>query len=572
MKTMMNRILSLLLCLMLLMPSLPTAFAEAWPGWDDTPATDTDIPMPDIIEQPAEDNGGEGEASPDESPEDLPEEWEDEPLADLCSKIEAHGHAYIGISGTPVSMYSTEDMTEDSHVFTIWQDDALLLATEYHELDETTVVKVWLLTEQYEVVSGYVSREALADTICPEEDAYELMFLLPVGIVSTENGEKYAFVVQGEKVNTPTEEVVPPLPEINIPQEWLDNGQQNAEESPMENMGEGELPPKEEETASPEAVSDMTDQPDDPAGQPQVLPAFPDTPVMEWPSVQTGNFVTVTTQTRAFLGVDESVSNDNTGNLYIGSFVREATVQIESIEWDSMGRCWYKVRYMYGNDLADGTVEWTNFSSVYVLGSETYLSGASDYSLTDYAFPASMSAQTIATTPVGFTLRSSSGSIGSFYPGQSGVYGSSGKDSDYKQIAKHPTHGTVYATPHYLAGVTVYCMEHTLPGPGEGSSPSGPYIVVDLDTYMNTPGYSGAIYKTSTMHAIAWVLRHTYPFMVLDRYDADNETWSRVAGQFAIREVIKQLEGPQYVRDYWEMDKFYAGDNNAPAVYLEYAR
>lgn len=572
MKNMMNRILSLLLCLMLLMPSLPTALAEAWPGWDDTPATDTDLPLTGMDAPAQDDNSGEGEALPDKGPEDLPEEWGEEPLADLCSKIDAHGHAYIGISSTPVSMYSTEDMTEDNSVFTIWQDDALLLATEYNELDTTTVVKVWLLTEQFEVVTGYVSRDDLADAICPEEDAYELMFLLPVGIVSTENGEKYAFVVQGEKVNTLTEETAPPLPEINIPQEWLDDAQQSAEEPPMENENEGEIPPQEEETASPEAVPDATDQPDDPAGQPQVLPAFPDTPVMEWPSVQVGDFVTVTTQTRAFLGVDESAQENDVGSLWIGTFVRDAAVQIESIEWDSTGRCWYRVRYMYGDTLADGTVEWTDYGSVYVLGSETYLSDANNFSLTDYALPASILAQTIATTPVGFTLRSSSGSIGSFYPGQSGVYGSSGKDSDYQQIAKHPTHGTIYATPHYLNGVTVYCMEHTLPGPGEGSSPSGPYIIVDLDTYMNTPGYSGAIYKESTMHAIAWVLRHTYPFMVLDRSDADNETWSRVAGQFAIREVIKQLEGSQYVRDYWEMDKFYAGSGNAPAVYLEYAR
>ena len=60
--------------------------------------------------------------------------------------------------------------------------------------------------------------------------------------------------------------------------------------------------------------------------------------------------------------------------------------------------------------------------------------------------------------------------------------------------------------------------------------------------------------------------------MVLDRSDASNETWSRVAGQFAIREVIKQLEGAQYVRDYWRMNEFYAAANQAPAVYLMYAR
>lgn len=74
------------------------------------------------------------------------------------------------------------------------------------------------------------------------------------------------------------------------------------------------------------------------------------------------------------------------------------------------------------------------------------------------------------------------------------------------------------------------------------------------------------------MHAIAWVVRHTYPFMVLDRSDSDNNTWSRVAGQFAIREVVKQLEGAQYVRDYWDMDAMYRASGQAPAEYLEYAR
>ena len=48
--------------------------------------------------------------------------------------------------------------------------------------------------------------------------------------------------------------------------------------------------------------------------------------------------------------------------------------------------------------------------------------------------------------------------------------------------------------------------------------------------------------------------------------------WSRVAGQFAIREVIKQLEGAQYVRSYWDMDNFYAFSGGAPEVYLTYAR
>ena len=74
------------------------------------------------------------------------------------------------------------------------------------------------------------------------------------------------------------------------------------------------------------------------------------------------------------------------------------------------------------------------------------------------------------------------------------------------------------------------------------------------------------------MHALGWVLRHTYPFMAVNRGDSNNEVWSRVAGQFAMREVIKQLEGSQYVRSYWDMDNFYAFSGGAPAVYLTYAR
>lgn len=56
-------------------------------------------------------------------------------------------------------------------------------------------------------------------------------------------------------------------------------------------------------------------------------------------------------------------------------------------------------------------------------------------------------------------------------------------------------------------------------------------------------GYSGDIYSSRTMHAIGWVLRHTYPYMIVDTGYEDSDVWSRVAGQFAIREVVKQLEG-----------------------------
>jgi hypothetical protein len=179
----------------------------------------------------------------------------------------------------------------------------------------------------------------------------------------------------------------------------------------------------------------------------------------------------------------------------------------------------------------------------------------------------------------GFSLKNINGRMGDFSSGQSGLYGSSGKDSDYPQLAKSAAHGTIYATPHYLSGYTVYCLEHTLSGPGEGSgssqTPKGPYSLVDMKTFLGNSGYSGTTglrFKEKTLHALGWVLRHTYPFMVLNRSDSKNEVWSRVAGQFAMREVIKQLEGSQYVRSYWKMENFYSFSGGAPAVYLTYAR
>ena len=66
-----------------------------------------------------------------------------------------------------------------------------------------------------------------------------------------------------------------------------------------------------------------------------------------------------------------------------------------------------------------------------------------------------------------------------------------------------------------------------------------------MNAFVNNPdsgGASGVRYKASTMHALGWVLRHTYPFMAVNRGDSNNEVWSRVAGQFAMREVIKQLK------------------------------
>ena len=285
--------------------------------------------------------------------------------------------------------------------------------------------------------------------------------------------------------------------------------------------------------------------------------------------VQAGDFVRVTPNTRVYLEIDETADDDDDGELYDGNFVNEANVYVEQARQDAQGRTWLLVRYLYGAEEPNGEMAWTDTATVWVLAEETRPSDAADYDVTDYAFPYPPAALYAASD---FNLRDYNAGVQTFYPGQQNLYGSSGHDSEYKQIAKLDGYGTIYATPHYLEGQTVYCLEHTMNSPGTKNNASGPFEVVDLDGYAVKPGYSGDIYGSRTMHAIGWVLRHTYPYMIVDTGYEDSDVWSRVAGQFAIREVVKRLEGDWYVRDYWRMDEFYRASGQAPGDYLEYAR
>ena len=285
--------------------------------------------------------------------------------------------------------------------------------------------------------------------------------------------------------------------------------------------------------------------------------------------VQAGDFVRVTPNTRVYLEIDETAGDDDDGEWYDGNFVKEANVYVEQARQDAQGQTWLLVRYLYGAEEPNGEMAWTDTATVWVLAEETQPSEAADYDVTDYAFPYPPAALYAASD---FNLQDYNAGVQTFYPGQQNLYGSSGHDSEYKQIAKLDGYGTIYATPHYLEGQTVYCLEHTMNSPGTKNNASGPFEVVDLDGYAVKPGYSGDIYDSRTMHAIGWVLRHTYPYMIVDTGYGDSDVWSRVAGQFAIREVVKQLEGDWYVRDYWRMDEFYRASGQAPGDYLEYAR
>ena len=319
--------------------------------------------------------------------------------------------------------------------------------------------------------------------------------------------------------------------------------------------------PEQEESLTEEATPDLPDF--IPEEEPPTLEESNLLPVQE------GDFVWVTANTRVYLDIDETAGGEDDGELYDGNFVNEANVYVEQVRQDAQERTWLLVRYLYGEEEPNGEMAWTDTATVWTLAEETQPSDAADYDVTDYAFPYPPAALYAASD---FNLRDYNAGVQTFYPGQQNLYGSSGHDSEYKQIAKLDGYGTIYATPHYLEGQTVYCLEHTMNSPGTKNNASGPFEVVDLDGYAVKPGYSGDIYGSRTMHAIGWGLRHTYPYMIVDTGYGDSDVWSRVAGQFAIREVVKQLEGDWYVRDYWRMDEFYRASGQAPADYLEYAR
>ena len=366
---------------------------------------------------------------------------------------------------------------------------------------------------------------------------------LPTPIWAEETGFAQATGAEAELPNEPVETAEPELPV----------------ESP-EATSEPELPSEPTKLPSETEIPEGTAEP-----TPQVTEEPLPTPEPE-AAYRAGMFVLVTENTRVFSDVDET-ADEVDGELYDGSFVRTANVRVEEVRQDGMGRTWLLVRYLYGEEEPDGEMAWTDTATVWVLAEETQPSDAADYDVTAYAFPFTPVELYAANNPP--RLQTLSGNTGEFYAGQT-VYAYSVHDD--VQIASLKNYGAIYATRHYINEHVVYCLEHTMNSPGIRNNPDGPYHVVDLAQYGQTQGYSGIIYSEKTMHAIGWVLRHTFPFMGIDRYEDECLEWSRAAGQFAIREVIKQLEGAQYVRDYWHMDEFYRATGQAPKEYLEYAR
>lgn len=95
---------------------------------------------------------------------------------------------------------------------------------------------------------------------------------------------------------------------------------------------------------------------------PEATPA----PEPQAPFLQTGDYAAVTTETRVYLSIDETMTEDDNGDDWQGVFTRNAVVSVESVQQDALGRDWCEVRYLYGTDGADGKLIWTDTDTLQV--------------------------------------------------------------------------------------------------------------------------------------------------------------------------------------------------------------
>lgn len=585
MKLTKGKVISALLALLLVLLALFPIPATSESGTEEQAAIEITIPdeeppeEPEAIQieldanddEPAQEGVPEIEVSLEETEDDLPDEEptdelviediqiteevpvepvqseepaqpEEEP-ADLAGVIAAHGYAYAVTAGE-TKVYGSSDLAEDQHVFTIAGGQPLL-ATAFVDGEICSGIKIWFITGTGEAMTGYVPAQSLEEAPHDADEA-NVMAAYGSGYVDSEVGVLLAFVVQGD---------FPQAMEETAPDDMV--------------VKDVQIPDEEESAAIEVVLPD--EQEDEPIpAEPETTEEHEEIPDSKQMLAEIGDFAYVTTNTRAFMEVDESAADDYYGDYFLGYFLKDAAVQVEDVLTDFLDRTWYNVSYVYGPDEGDGLI-CEIVGTVYVLAEETEQTDLVERTATDYGYPPDYFRPMLLSSFY-VDLEDHYGGVASFYVGESGLHATTGHDNEYKQIARHDEYGTIFATPHYLKGETAYCLEHTQPSPVVRDHASGPYQIVDLDGYKVTPGHSGYIFSDKTMHALAWVLRHTYPFMVLDRSDSDNEVWCRVAGQFAMREVIKQLEGDFYVMDYWEMDEFYRAYDQAPGVYLDYAR
>ena len=370
------------------------------PQGDDAQDALPDEPV-DASEEENEDNTPKEEAEPDNR---LP----------IQAALDEHGHVYVA-TVHKAAVYSDAAMTEESLVYTTTEDVFLVLATEFVA---PASVKVWFLSETGEVICGYTCADDLDSSYLLDEDIPQISFF-PAGEGMTDIGLMPLFIVSGEQPAADTEGDPVEIQEDAVPDE-----QQPDTETPDDTAG---LQPEQGELGDAAEQLPVTDME-------EILPPeeAPDAPVLAAP----GDYVSVTTDTRVLEYVNEYAIEDYYCDGYLGQFVSDATVQVLSVTTDELGNGWYEVRFLYGDDFADGTMKWTDYATCWVMAAETGLADSDACTVTDFAYSQeflealqAMDISLFTTAMNGFSLKNINGSIGGFYAWQSSLYGSSGRDS-----------------------------------------------------------------------------------------------------------------------------------------------
>ena len=261
-------------------------------------------------------------------------------------------------------VYSNPTMAEDDLLYTPMDDIVWVLATEFME---PASVKIWFLNDAGEVICGYVQAGDLDTHFLLDEEIVQIQDV-PAGEGMTDIGMMTLFIVRGAQPVEGAESEPAETQEDTVPDE-----QQPVTETPND---DAELQPEQDESG--DAAQPLPD-----LGMTELLP--PDKNADELALAVPGDHVSVTTNTRVFDGIDAYAVESNVCAGYLGQFVRDAIVQVLSAELDERGNGWYEVRFLYGDDFADGTMKWTDYATCFVMAAETGPSDGDACTVTDFA-------------------------------------------------------------------------------------------------------------------------------------------------------------------------------------------
>ena len=329
---------------------------------------------------------------PDNDSSDGTEAEASEPALDdwhpLQAAIAAYGHVYVA-TVRKADVFSSPTLDTNTLIFSTSNDIFLFLATKFTEHE---TVMVWFLDEEGNVVSGYVSVKDLDVKYLLDEDIKEINFL-PVDQGMTAIGMMSLFLVNDTYPAETAENLFADNPveeEPVVSQDELTEVETVQEMEPAESKIPDETGPTDEplEIPADEPTAELEQE-----ETPEALPVETEEPQEETPEAleepahdTAGSYVNVTTQTRVFASMDSEAGETYYSSEYLGNFVKDATVQILSVDFDENGSVWYQVRFLYGDDFADGRLKWTDYATAWILPDETMESSGDSCTVTDFAY------------------------------------------------------------------------------------------------------------------------------------------------------------------------------------------